>query len=90
MSSAPSPAPTHERERLELDLRTYIQTAEKAYRAASVVYTKTMDEHGNMLDDPDAARTLQEAVAAERISLENYTRALKAFCDLVIHNQRPK
>ena len=86
LSGSPTPK---DRELLEKELLEQTKTAEQAYRAASAEYAKTMAEHGHMLDDPNGASAVHRAACHERAMLQAYTRALKAFCDLVVHGRRP-
>jgi hypothetical protein len=84
-----SPSPAKEREIIEQELLARIQVAEKAYRSAAATHSRIRIEYGDMLDNPDGAHALHKAAKIERMALEEYTRALSAFSDLVLHNRGP-
>ena len=83
------PSPQNERERLEKQLLEEMNAAKKAYRAASEEYDKVRTEFRHMLNHPDGAHAVHQAAKKERLALENYGHALKAFSDLRVHGQRP-
>jgi hypothetical protein len=66
-----------------------MRAAEQAYHSATAEHTKLRNEYGNMLDGLDGSDSIQEAARHERVALENYTRALRAFTDLVVYGQHP-
>ena len=84
-----APAPHDDEERLEQRLLEEMHNAEKAYRLAIAERKRVTAEYGAMLDHPDGAHALHQSVKNERVALENYTRALKAFSDLVVHERSP-
>ena len=83
------PFPQNERERLEKQLREKLNAAEEAYYAASEEHEKIRTEFRHMLDHPDGAHAVHQAAKKERLALENYGHALKAFSDLTVHGRRP-
>lgn len=85
----PASSQRDERERLEQQLLDGMKASEGAYRAAAAQHTRIRVEFGNMLDHPDTTAAVQDASHLERVALENYTRALKLFTDLVIYGRRP-
>ena len=63
-----------------------MQATWKACLAASEEHANVEDELSNMLDHPDGAHAVHEAAKKERVALENYARALRAFTDLTLHD----
>jgi hypothetical protein len=80
---------TKRAKRFEQQLLEEMQVAEEAYRAASAEHKKIRTEFRNMLNYPDGARAVHEAAKRERVALENYARALRAFTDLTLRGRRP-
>ena len=83
------PSLQNERERLEQQLLGKMQVTWGSYRTASEDYRKIRSEFGDMLDHPDGAHAVNVAARKERVALENYARALKAFTDLTLRGRRP-
>ena len=82
-------SPQNEREGLEEQLLAAIQVAYKAYREAAEEHSRIRAQYGNMFDHPDSMSGLHKAAADERIALQNYSRALKAFSNLVVPGRAP-
>ena len=88
MSSSSFP-PNIERERLEKKLLEKMQAAERAYRAAAAEYKSIRAEFADMLDHPDGTAAVSQAALHERVAVENYRRALRAFTDFILHGRLP-
>jgi hypothetical protein len=77
-----------ERQQLERQLIKEMQTAEQAYRSATAEHTNVRNERGNMLDYLDGSSdAVHKAAKNERVTLENYTRALNVVNDLILHGR---
>ena len=82
-------SPQNERENLEEELHQNMQAAYRAYCDASAEHTKIRALYENILDHPDSTSGLYRAAKNERLALNRYTRALKAFSGLVLRGERP-
>jgi len=79
-----------ERKELELKLFEKLKAAEMVYRAAITESNKAREEFGQMMTHPDSAAALHNAARKERIAVEQYTAALKAFTEAVVHGRWPR
>ena len=83
------PSPQNEREQLEQQLLGEMQAAWETYRGTAAEHAKIRTEFGDMLDHPDGAHAVNVAAKKERVALENYARALRAFTDLTLRGRPP-
>lgn len=81
--------PGGERERFEQQYLEKLKTAEKAYRAAAEEYKSIRAEFGDMLNHPDGASAVHNAANRECVAMENYSRALKAFMQVIVFGRLP-
>jgi hypothetical protein len=81
------PSTRPDRERLERELLERLRAAEKNYCAAVAECDHARKRYGGMADN---AHALGRASENERIAVEAYSRALKAFTDLVVHRRVPR
>jgi hypothetical protein len=84
------PSPREERERLEGELVKRLRAAEKVYRAARAECAQVRERYRGMLDHPDGAQALNIAAHNEEVALEEYSRALKSFTNLVVYGRLPR
>jgi DNA-binding NarL/FixJ family response regulator len=81
--------PQHDRTQLKQELFQKIKTAETVYRAAAAEYKSTKRKLREMRAHPDAARAWYNAAGKERLAIQQYVAALRAFTDFVVYNRSP-
>lgn len=83
------PFPLRGRDQVEDELLDQVQAAERDYREAAWKYNEARKQYGTLLDNQDGAYGLRRAAMVERITLEKYAAALRAFADLVVRGRTP-
>lgn len=84
MASSASPS---QRDLLEERLLARMKATEKVYREAAAQHASVRREYGDVLNHQDCA--LHRFAEMERAALEQYTRALRVYANLVLHDRFP-
>lgn len=84
-----SDAPPDDRQQLELRLWEQMQTAAREWRKAIADHESIITRYGDMFGHPDGAHARHMAAAQERLALERYACAVKAYADLLIRGNNP-
>lgn len=69
---------------LEVVLLAEMQKAAQDYHQAVAEHQKVAEEFGALRGNPDGAFAIKAAAARERLMLEKYARAVRAYADLVV------